>query len=341
METTGVNCFYKNKILNVPYTEKDDDLTAGDMIILQDEEGKEEIGEVIYIKKITRSKDDVAYSFSILRKTTPHDLQKLYSNRELEKEAFKVCEEKIIKHGLEMRLLKVNYSFDCNKVNFVFTAETRVDFRDLVKDLAQHFKKQIHLQQIGPRDKAREVSGFGKCGRRFCCCQFLCKLDSITMEMVRLQGMENKGSEKLSGACGKLMCCLNYETQEYRRLKETIPSIGSIIKTKEYEGEIIALDVLNQRIKLRTTEQGFQVIEVEEIKKVVKEGERQDSFGEMLEERPGEEGTDAKPAAADKPTTAESADKPAPAAKPTPKTASKPAPTKAKSATKPATKAKA
>lgn len=281
-QTTGINCYYKNKVLHLPFHEKDEDFQPGELIILQDEEKKEEIGEIIYINKKAQV-NEITESISILRKTTPHDLQKFRANRDLEKEAFQVCNEKIIKHNLDMRLLKVNYSFDCNKINFVFTADTRIDFRELVKDLARHFKKQIHLEQIGPRDKAREIAGFGKCGRRFCCCQFLGRLESITMDMVRLQGMENKGSEKLSGACGKLMCCLDYETQEYQTLKKQLPSIGSIVKLKDSKGEILALDILNQRLKLRTDE-GFQVVDASEVTKIIKEGADKDSVGEILDD---------------------------------------------------------
>jgi cell fate regulator YaaT (PSP1 superfamily) len=153
-----------------------------------------------------------------------------------------------------MHLIRAVFSFNGLKLKFIFTAEERVDFRELVKDLAKHFKKQIHLQQIGPRDRAKHIVAYGKCGQKTCCNRYLNNFQSITMDMVRSQNLESRGSEKLSGLCGKLLCCLRYEVESYEKAKKNLPPIGSRVKTAEYEGRVISQDILNKTLKLRVDE---------------------------------------------------------------------------------------
>src|SRR3989339_1569343 len=239
----GISSFFHYKTVYVPAL-SGDEYAKGDMVVFSDDEGKNEIGEII-IANADVSKDDLSPTAEILRKATKNDLQKMHANKELSGEANEACKDLIGKFSLSMTLIDTVISLDGSRMNFIFTSEDRVDFRELVKELAKHFQKQIHLQQIGPRDKARFISGFGKCGQKICCSSFLNKLSSISMEMVRMQNMTNKGSEKLSGCCGKLMCCLAFEVEQYKYLREKFPPIKSVIKTKEFTGEIVGIDVFN------------------------------------------------------------------------------------------------
>jgi len=249
------------------------DLGANDFAVFHDDENRENIGKVHFAnREVDDNNERILKSYSFLRKATPNDVQKMEMLGEKAQEALKKCEEKIAEHKLEMQLEFVEYSLDGNRINFIFTADDRVDFRELVKDLAKTFQKQIHLQQIGPRDKARIVTGRGKCGKGLCCANWLKDLESITMDMVRSQSLESKGSSKLSGCCGKLMCCLRYEVEEYKKLKKNLPKHGSIVKTKKGEGKIIGLDILNQQVKILYPDQSFEVTKAEDIKKVITEG---------------------------------------------------------------------
>lgn len=261
-----IECGYSSSILELPYSEKAD-VNAGDEIIFKDAEGKEEYGIVKMVNVDTSSPDQILFTSKILRRATANDIQKVESHIDLAKNAIKECAEVVMKLGLDMHVFRAGYSFDGSKVHFLFTSEDRVDFRDLVKELAQILQKQIHLRQIGPRDKAKLIGGFGKCGRPLCCSTWLGKLESISMEMVRAQALESKGSAKLSGACGKLLCCLKYEVDAYKDLRKNLPSIGSIVKLKKPKEDvrIIALDILNQKVKVVLNNGESLVVDVAEI----------------------------------------------------------------------------
>lgn len=269
MLVTGFNSFYYLKTFEIPYSEDHEEFKKGDLIIFLDPENQEELGQILYAKKTVPEDHEISKEGSILRRLTDRDRQKMITNQELAREALKVCKEKIKKHKLDMQLQDAVYSLDGTKLNFIFTADERIDFRELVKDLALRFQKQIHLQQIGLRDKARMIKGFGKCGRELCCTRFLGKLESITMDMVRTQNLISKGSEKLSGCCGKLMCCLAYEIAEYELLRQELPELGSEIEIKTgVKGIAVGLDILNQKIKLQTEGRDYQIILASEIKKI-------------------------------------------------------------------------
>ncbi|MBU1446588.1 hypothetical protein KKD70_05000, partial [Patescibacteria group bacterium] len=226
------------------------DIETGKYIVYLDEEGNENIAKMITAEKELSEPEKPQEGFSFLRKATANDLQRMEMLKDNAEEAMEMCRQKAKEYNLDMQLAFTEYSLDGNKVNFIFTADDRVDFRDLVKDLAKNLQKQIHLQQIGPRDKARIVDGCGKCGKTLCCASWMENLESITMDMVRVQGLESKGSAKLSGCCGKLMCCLRYEVDEYKRLKSLMPKVGSIVKLAQGDGEVNSVDVLNQKVKV-------------------------------------------------------------------------------------------
>lgn len=259
------------------------DVEANDYAVFHDEENRENIGKVHFVnREVSEENEKINKNYSYLRKATANDIQKMEMLGEKGAEAKEKCKEKIKEHNLDMLLEFVEYSLDGNRINFIFTADDRVDFRDLVKDLAKTFQKQIHLQQIGPRDKARIVTGRGKCGKGLCCANWLKNLDSITMDMVRSQNLESKGSSKLSGCCGKLMCCLRYEVEEYKKLKSQLPESGSIVKVKKGEGKVIGLDILNQTAKILFPDQSYEIVKAEEIKKVVAKGKGQEAGPEIL-----------------------------------------------------------
>lgn len=268
----GIESGYSASVIEIPYNESST-FVVGDEVIFKDAEDKDEYGAIKYSNRDALEDDKVVFTGKILRKATANDIQKVDSHIELSRAAMKTCKEVVEKLGLVMNVFRAGYSFDGNRLQFMFTSDDRVDFRDLVKELAKTLQKQIHLRQIGPRDRAKMIGGYGKCGRPLCCSTWLGKLESINMEMVRMQALESKGSSKLSGACGKLLCCLKYEVEAYRDLRKTVPRIGSIVKLKKpaVEGTIIAVDILNQKVKVLIVGSEPQVVSVTDIEKVLKE----------------------------------------------------------------------
>jgi len=254
----GIDCAYSSSVVEIPDTGKGT-ISVGEGVIFKDEEGKEEFGTIKYVDKNPLDEEKILFISKILRRATANDLQKVDSHLEQVDQAFELCKKLVKELKLDMNIFRVGYSFDGSKVHFTFTADERVDFRDLVKELARVLKKQIHLRQIGPRDKAKIVGGYGRCGRKLCCNTFLGKLVSINMEMVREQGLESKGSSKLSGACGKLLCCLRYEVEAYKELRKGLPAVGSTIQLKKSaapakRGLVVALDILNQKARIQPGE---------------------------------------------------------------------------------------
>lgn len=284
----GIDCPFMGGIVEIPYHEPVS-AKPGEAVIYKDADDKEEFGTVKYLDRDATEEEKVLASSRILRPATPHDLQKVESYDESKQQALETCQELVDKYALEMQVFKANYSFDGTKVYFMFTAEDRVDFRELVKDLAKILKKQIYLRQVGPRDKAKIIGGFGKCGRTLCCSTFLRKLESISMDMVRVQGLESKGSSKLSGACGKLLCCLKYEVETYKDLRKNLPDVGSVIKLKKsfapviQEGNVIGLDVLNQKIKV-IVNGDYMVANFSDMEKVLRAAPERKSFRSSRED---------------------------------------------------------
>ena len=209
-----------------------------------------EFGEcVIGIKEISE-KDIVAPLKSVLRIATEEDINKHFKNKDKEKDAFDICLKKIQEHELTMKLIDVEYTFDNNKVIFYFTADGRVDFRELVKDLATIFKTRIELRQIGVRDEAKMLGGHGPCGRPMCCSTFLGDFASVSIKMAKEQNL-SLNPTKISGICGRLMCCLNYEQSTYEDIRKRMPKVGSIVKTSEGTGEVFSNNTVKESVKVK------------------------------------------------------------------------------------------
>jgi len=186
----------------------------------------------------------------VIRVATEADIKTLEENKAKEKEAFDICEKKIEAHGLEMNLVDVEYTFDRSKLLFYFTADGRVDFRELVKDLASTFKTRIELRQIGVRDESRMIGGFGICGRPFCCNTFLTDFQPVSIKMAKDQGL-SLNLAKISGTCGRLMCCLKYEQNVYEDLLKVTPRVGSVVSTKDGKGTVCDVSILKGTLKVK------------------------------------------------------------------------------------------
>jgi len=186
----------------------------------------------------------------VLRIATPKDEEQEAANKEKEKDAFKICLEKIKKHGLDMKLIDAEYTFDNNKVLFYFTADGRIDFRELVKDLASVFKTRIELRQIGVRDETKIVGGIGICGRALCCHTYLSEFIPVSIKMAKEQNL-SLNPTKISGVCGRLMCCLKNEEETYEELNRRLPNVGDYVTTDDgYKGEVHSVNVLRQLVKV-------------------------------------------------------------------------------------------
>lgn len=204
---------------------------VGDSVIVETQNGTE-FGTVSAENREVEDDTIVKPLRKTLRLATDRDFKKLAENRKKEAEAFKICEERIASHKLDMKLVSVEYSFDSNKIVFFFTSDGRVDFRELVKDLASRFHTRIELRQIGVRDEAKLLGGLGICGQPYCCKRFLSDFQPVSIKMAKEQGL-SLNPTKISGSCGRLMCCLNYEQDAYEYLNSFTPNVGATVKTSE------------------------------------------------------------------------------------------------------------
>ena len=222
---------------------------AGDHVIIDTARGPE-YGICAAGNHRIPTKDVVAPLRCVLRHATAEDERTVARNRAEEKRAFDICMQKIEEHGLDMQLVSAEYSFDGSKILFFFTADERVDFRELVKNLASIFHTRIELRQIGVRDKAKMVGGLGICGRPFCCASFLDDFQPVSIKMAKTQNL-SLNPTKISGTCGRLMCCLKYEQDTYEDLLRTAPKAESFVDTPEGRGTVVEVDLLRQRVKVR------------------------------------------------------------------------------------------
>lgn len=225
------------------------ELKAGDKVIVETARGVEFGSVVTGIKEVPD--DQISQPLKpVIRIATQDDVRREAKNREKEKDAFKICQEKIRKHGLEMKLIDAEYTFDNNKVLFYFTADGRIDFRELVKDLASVFRTRIELRQIGVRDETKIRGGIGICGRPLCCHTYLTEFAPVSIKMAKEQNL-SLNPTKISGVCGRLMCCLTNEEETYEELNSHLPSIGDYVTTPEkLKGEVQSVNVLRQTVRI-------------------------------------------------------------------------------------------
>jgi Uncharacterized homolog of PSP1 len=224
---------------------------SGDFAIVETARGVE-FGEAVVGPKEVSEDDIIAPLKKVLRVANEEDKTRNAQNVEKEKQAFDICIKKIAEHGLSMKLVDVEYTFDNNKVIFYFTADGRVDFRELVKDLASIFKTRIELRQIGVRDEAKMVGGLGPCGRPLCCASFLGEFEPVSIKMAKEQSL-SLNPTKISGICGRLMCCLKYEQDAYEIIRKQLPRVGSIVNTPDGQGEVVENSVVKECVKVKLT----------------------------------------------------------------------------------------
>lgn len=228
------------------------EVKAGDHVIVETARGVE-YGDVAIGKREVEEEGVIQPLKAIIRVATPEDDELELKNRDKEKEAFKICLEKIEKHKLEMKLIDVEYTFDGNKILFYFTADGRIDFRELVKDLASVFRTRIELRQIGVRDETKILGGIGICGRSLCCNTFLAEFAPVSIKMAKEQNL-SLNPTKISGVCGRLMCCLKNEEEAYEELNAKLPGVGDRVHTIDgLRGEVQSVSVLKQLVKVIVT----------------------------------------------------------------------------------------
>ena len=251
----------------------DIEFECGEYVIVETARGVE-CGEVA-MKNREEADENIVFPLKkVIRKATEEDLKHLAENKNKEKDALKTCEKLVAQHGLEMKLVDVEYTFDNSKIMFYFTADGRVDFRALVKDLASVFRTRIELRQIGVRDEAKMLGGLGVCGKPFCCSSFLGEFQPVSIKMAKEQGL-SLSPVKISGTCGRLMCCLKYEQEAYTDLLKHTPKVGAIVKTSMGKGVVVESNLLSQTLKVKMdntpAEAAPQTFKVKEVK-LLKDG---------------------------------------------------------------------
>ena len=221
----------------------------GDKVIVETAQG-EEYGEVMIPNRRVEDDKIVAPLKRVIRIANYKDHKHFEDCKRKEKEAFNICLKKIKEHKLDMTLTDVEYKFDDSKILFYFTADGRIDFRELVKDLAAIYKTRIELRQIGVRDEVKRIGGNGVCGRELCCCSFLSDFDAVSIKMAKEQNL-SLNPAKISGNCGRLMCCLKYENEVYEEKLKKLPNIGAIVKTADGEGEVDNIETLKEVVRVK------------------------------------------------------------------------------------------
>jgi cell fate regulator YaaT (PSP1 superfamily) len=228
-------------------------IECGQFVIVETARGVE-YGKVVLGRREIDDEKLVSQLKPIIRIATEADAKKWEENKEKSKKAFDICLEKIAKHKLDMKLIEAEYTFDNNKVLFYFTADGRIDFRELVKDLASVFKTRIELRQIGVRDETKMVGGIGICGRELCCNKHLSEFVPVSIKMAKEQNL-SLNPTKISGVCGRLMCCLKHEQDTYEYLNDQLPNVGDMVKTVDgMKGEVLSVSVLRQKVRIVVTD---------------------------------------------------------------------------------------
>ncbi|MBP3591850.1 MAG: stage 0 sporulation family protein [Clostridia bacterium] len=281
-EIVGVNFRRAGKIYY--FAPRDLTLKIGENVIVETSRGLE-YGTVKIENKVIDGSKITPPLKPIIRKATADDAERVAANHQLEMDAAVICKKKIAAHGLKMRLIGVEYTFDNSKLIFYFTCESRVDFRELVKDLASTFKTRIELRQIGIRDETKLMGGLASCGRPYCCSDFLMDFVQVSIKMAKEQNF-SLNSAKVSGACGRLMCCLRYEHEVYENAIRITPPMGSTVETADGVGIVIETRPLAEQIKVRLSEKSKEDIRLYSCKdvKVLKVGN-----GKRVKDAPEEE----------------------------------------------------
>lgn len=226
------------------------EIQKGNNVIVETARGLE-FGEVVIGPREVNDEEIIQPLKKVIRAATEEDVLKDQDNKAKEKDAFNICLNKIADHGLPMKLIDVEYTFDNSKIIFYFVADGRIDFRELVKDLASIFRTRIELRQIGVRDESKFIGGLGPCGRSMCCSSFLGDFEPVSIKMAKEQNL-SLNPTKISGVCGRLMCCLNYEQNTYEEIRKKMPAVGSIVKTPEDgEGEVVENSILLESVKVK------------------------------------------------------------------------------------------
>ena len=260
------------------------ELKLGDEVIVETSRGLEYGSVSISVREVDES-EIVSPLKEVVRIATSSDKEQVQKNKKKEKEAFAICEEKIAAHKLDMKLVDVEYTFDANKILFYFTAEGRVDFRELVKDLASVFRTRIELRQIGIRDEAKMLGGIGICGRGLCCSTYLDGFHPVSIKMAKEQGL-SLNPTKISGNCGRLMCCLKYEQNCYDEFSKIAPSVGAVVSTPNGKGIVQSTTILKGIAKVKLDGEGEASVEEFNFKdlKILKNNHRQNENAEDIKE---------------------------------------------------------
>ncbi len=262
----------------------DFDIKEGDSVIVETARGIE-MGTVVFEKREVSDDEVIKPLKTVMRIADEKDFKIKELNKNKEKEAFKICLEKIKEHGLEMKLVDVEYTFDASKVLFYFTADGRIDFRELVKDLATVFRTRIELRQIGVRDETKIVGSIGMCGRGICCSQFLGEFEPVSINMAKKQSL-SLNPTKISGVCGRLMCCLKYEQDCYDELLKITPRKGAVVETQYGVGTVEYVNILKGMLKVKIEnerESAYQDCHISEVK-VIKNGKNVDDSEKIDED---------------------------------------------------------
>ena len=264
------------------------EVKKGENVIVETSQG-EEIAEVVVPNRLVEEEKITTPLKKVLRLASQRDLKHAEECRKKEKEAFEVCKKKIKEHGLEMTLTDVEYKFDNSKILFYFTADGRIDFRELVKDLAAIYKTRIELRQIGVRDEVKRIGGNGVCGRELCCCSFLRDFETVSIKMAKEQNL-SLNPTKISGNCGRLMCCLKYEQEVYEEKAKHLPHVGAIVNTPDGKGEVDNVETLREvvRVKIKDgdiiRQKRYNIDEIKIIKDVNSEEETNEEETEYKQE---------------------------------------------------------
>lgn len=252
----------------VYYFDPDEFIIESGMNVIVETARGIEFGEAVIANREVSEKEIVAPLKKVMRIASAEDIKHSEENSRKEKEAFATCLQKIKDHNLEMKLIDVEYTFDNNKILFYFTADGRVDFRELVKDLASVFKTRIELRQIGVRDESKMMGGIGVCGRVLCCSSYLGEFQPVSIKMAKEQGL-SLNPTKISGTCGRLMCCLKYEQDAYEQIIKRAPKTGAIVDTPDGQGVVIETSLLKEIVKVRLdkgNETDLKIYKVNEVK---------------------------------------------------------------------------